>query len=111
MFSETARGMKLKLCRNFHNISLYKIVFLLPLGMGFRRYGKLKFPYTFNGKSESRPLFMSHCGYFEKKKKEEKRLQKCLLSSLLQNIWILSKPLNLIRYHGNQKAKFAIFFF
>ena len=66
IFSEAVRGMKLKLCRNFHNISLYKIVFLLSLLMGFRRFGNLKFPYTFNGKSESRPLFVSHCRYFDK---------------------------------------------
>ena len=29
-----------------------KIVFLLPLLMCFRRYGNLKFPLTYNGKSE-----------------------------------------------------------
>ena len=34
-------------------------------------------------------------------------LQKCFLSSRLQNMWILSKPLNLIGCYGNQKAKFA----
>ena len=36
-----------------------------------------------------------------------KVLQRCSLSSLLPNIWILSKPLNLISCHGNQKDKFA----
>ena len=34
-------------------------------------------------------------------------LQRCSLSSPLPNIWILSKPLNLIGSHGNQKDKFA----
>ena len=34
-------------------------------------------------------------------------LQKCSLSSSQQTIWLLSKPLNLIGCHGNQKAKFA----
>ena len=33
--------------------------------------------------------------------------QTCSLSSPLQNIWILSKPRNLIGCHGNWKAKFA----
>ena len=42
--------MKLKLCRNVHNISLNKIVFLSPLLMCFRRYGNLL--QTYNGKSE-----------------------------------------------------------
>ena len=36
-----------------------------------------------------------------------KVLQKCSLSSLLPNIWILSKPLNLIGCHGNRNIKFA----
>ena len=34
-----------------------------------------------------------------------KVLQKCSLSSPLQNIWILSKLLNLIGCHGNRKDK------
>ena len=36
-----------------------------------------------------------------------KVLQKYSLSSHLPNIWFLSKPLNLIGYHGNQNFKFA----
>ena len=36
-----------------------------------------------------------------------KVLQKCLLSGPLPNIYFLSKPLNLIGCHGNQKAQFA----
>ena len=53
------------------------------------------FPLTYNGKSGSWPLLLSHC-----------RLQKCSLSSLLPNIFFLYKPLNLISCHGNRKAKF-----
>ena len=33
--------------------------------------------------------------------------QKCSLSSPLPNIWILSKPLNLIGRHGNRNAEFV----
>ena len=36
-----------------------------------------------------------------------KVLQKCSLSSPLQNISFLFKPLNCICLHGNRKAKFA----
>ena len=36
-----------------------------------------------------------------------KVLHKCSLSSPLTNVWILSKPLNLICCHGNGKAKFV----
>ena len=52
--------MKLKLCRNVHNIASIKIVFLLPLLMSFHCYGTLKFPKTYNGKSKSRPLLQAH---------------------------------------------------
>ena len=34
-------------------------------------------------------------------------LRKCFLSSPLRLIWILSKSLNLIGYHGNIKGKFS----
>ena len=77
--------MKLKLCRNIHNSSC------------FRCYDNLKFPFTCNWKSESRPLLLSHC----------RVLQRCSLSNPLTNIWILSKPLHLIGCHGNRKDKFA----
>ena len=36
-----------------------------------------------------------------------KIFQKCLLSGPLPNIYLLSKPVNLIGCHGNQKAEFA----
>ena len=43
-----------------------KIVCVLSLFMCFRRYGNLKFPYTYNDESESRPVYLSHCKYFDK---------------------------------------------
>ena len=51
--SEAIRGMKLKLCSNVHNISLYKIVFLLLLLMLFPCYDNVKFPLIYNGKYNS----------------------------------------------------------
>ena len=44
-------------------------MFLLLLLMCFRCYGNLKFPYIYNGKSESRSLFLSNLSnytYFDK---------------------------------------------
>ena len=62
IYSEAIRGIKLKVCRDVHNISLYKNdVFLLPVLMYFRCYGNLKFPLTYNGKSENWHLLLSHC--------------------------------------------------
>ena len=76
--SEAVRRMKLKRCRNVHNISLF--VFLLPLLMWFRCYGNLNFPLTYNEKSESRSLLLSHCRYFDN------TFYKCLLSSPPPNV-------------------------
>ena len=36
-----------------------------------------------------------------------KVFETCLLSGTLPNIYFLSKPLNLIGFHDNQKAQFA----
>ena len=59
--------MKLKLCRNVHNISLYKnYVFYCGCSCAFSCYDNLNFPLSCNGKSESRPLLLSHCRYFDK---------------------------------------------
>ena len=56
-------GMKLKLCSIVSNISLYKIiVFYLLLLMHFGCYGNLKFPLTYNRKSEN----WARCGNFDK---------------------------------------------
>ena len=65
--SEALRGMKLNLCRNVHNISLYKKdAFLLLLFMRFHCYGNLKFPLTYKGESENWPLLLCHCRYSDK---------------------------------------------
>ena len=68
IFLEAIRGMKLKLFRNGHNISLYnKYIFLLSLLMLFCCYGNIKFPLTYiDEKSESRSLLLSHCRYFDR---------------------------------------------
>ena len=89
--SEAIWRMKLKLCRNVHNISLYKkCVFYCHChcSLCFRCYGNLKFPLTYNEKSEStsRSLLLCHCRYF----------YKCLLSSPPPNITKLYKFLILI---------------
>ena len=61
--SEAISGMKLKLCRNIHNISLYKNYVLLLLLIYFGCYGNFKFPLTCNGKNENWHLLLSHCRY------------------------------------------------
>ena len=104
--SETISGMKLELCRNVHNISLYKIMFLLLLLICFHCYGNLKFPLTYNGKNETCHSLLSLCRYFDKSFTEFL----CSLSSPLLTLSILSKLLNLIGCHGNRKAKFAKIF-
>ena len=98
-------GIKLKLCSIVSNISLYRnmyihILFLLPLLMHFGCYGNLKFPLTYNGKNANWDLLLSHCRYFDKSFTE-------MFLASLSNLWILSKPLNLIGCHGNRKDKFA----
>ena len=66
LFSEAIKGMKLKLCINVYDISLYiNCFFLLLLLLCFRCYGKLKFPYIYNGKREGRPLLLSDYRYFD----------------------------------------------
>ena len=67
--------------------------------MYFRCYGNLKFPLTYNGKSENWYLLLSHCSDFDQKFSEmfvEWSSAKHLL---------FTKPLNLIGCQGNQKAK------
>ena len=64
--SETIRGMKLKLCRNVHNISLYKkYVFYYRCPCAFVSKATL-FPLTYNEKGESGSLLLSHCRYFDR---------------------------------------------
>ena len=79
----------------FITLASTKIAFLLPLLMYFRCYGNLKFPLTYNGKSENWLLLLSHCRYFDKPFTD--------MTSPLPNISVLSKPLNLICCHGNRE--------
>ena len=89
-------SIKLKLCRNVHNISLYKnndfiaVAHVLPLLWQL----SCKFPLTYNGKSENWHLLISHCRYFDKS-----------FSEIFVE-WSSAKPLNLIGCHGNQKVNF-----
>ena len=50
----------------FITLASTKIVFLLPLLICFHFYGNWKFPLTYNEKSESRSLLLSHCRYFDR---------------------------------------------
>ena len=64
--SEAVWGIKLKLCSIVSNIILYKMfVFYLPLLMHFGCCGNLKFPLTYNGKSENWDLLLYHCRNFD----------------------------------------------
>ena len=63
IISDAIRGMKLQLCRNVHNISLYKnFVLYCRCSCAFVAMAT-KFPLTYNEKSESRSLL--HCRYFD----------------------------------------------
>ena len=65
-FSEAIRWIKLKLCINVYDISLYiSCGFYCCCSCVFRCYGNFKFPQVYNGKSESRPLFLSDYRYFD----------------------------------------------
>ena len=75
VFSEAIRGMKLKLFRNVHNISLYKN--LLPLLMCFRRYGNLNVHSVLIGKVKVGLYFYLTADILTKV------LQKCSLNSSL----------------------------
>ena len=64
--SEAIRGIKLKLCRNVHNISLYKNGVFIAVAYVLSFLWQLKFPLAYNGKSENWLLLLSHCRYFDK---------------------------------------------
>ena len=66
--------------------------------MCFRSYGKLKFPLTYNGKSENK------CSFIAISLQILKSFQKFSLSGVLPNILFVSNPLNLIGYQGNQNG-------
>ena len=66
IFSEAIRGIKLKLCSNVHNISLYKTgIFYCHCSCNC--YGNSTFSIDLNGKSKNWLLLLSHCRYFDKK--------------------------------------------
>ena len=98
--SEAVWGIKLKLCSIVYNISLYKkIAFycrysstLVAMAIEiFHWLGKVKIEI--------------YCYHTQSADILTKVLQTCSLSSPLPNIWILSKPLNLIGCHGNRQVK------
>ena len=94
--SETIRGgVKLKLCIHVHDIILYSCpcAFVAMVTYSFHRLimGKVKIGLYFYLNADILT----------------KVFQKCSLSSPLPNIWVLSKPLNLIGCNANRNAKFA----
>ena len=63
----------------------------------------LNFHSLINEKSETRHLLLFHCRYFDKN-------LEMFFEWSYTKIYFLSKPLNLIGCHGNQKAQFAKIF-
>ena len=72
------------------------MVFLLLLLMGLCCYGNLKFPEIYNGKSESKSLFLSDYRYFDKR-----------FTIMFLEHMNLVKLLNLISCHGKRKVNFT----
>ena len=64
--SEAIMRMKLKLCRHVCNISLYKNCVFIAIAHVLSVLWQLKHILTYNDKSESRSLLLSHCRYFDK---------------------------------------------
>ena len=101
--SEAIRGIKLKLCRNVHNIRLCKngifiaVAHVLSLLWQFKR----SFHWFIMGKVKIGLYCYLTADILTR------ALQKCSLSSPLPNILFLSKSLNLIGCYGNRKAEFA----
>ena len=100
--SEAIRGMKLKLCRNVHNISLYKNCIFIAIVHVLSLLWQLK---SFHWLTMGKVKVGLYCYFIVDIL--TKVLQRCSLSSPLPNIWILSKPLNLLGYHANRKDKCA----
>ena len=104
-FSEAIREMKLKLCINVRDISLYIIFFFffffcrcLYAFVAMTTWG-FHIHVLILGKVEIGIYFCVTADILTKV------LLKCLWSSPLSTIWILSKWLILIGGHGNRKAK------
>ena len=103
--SEVIRGIKLKFCRNVHNISLFKnIVLFVAVIHVLSSIRQQSFHRLIMGKVKVGLNFDLSADILTKV------LQKCSLNSPLPNIWILSKPLNLIGCNGNGKAEFVNIF-
>ena len=101
IFLEAIKGMKLKLCRNV-NISFYKnCVFYCRCSYAFVALSTYSFHRLIMEKVKVGLYFYLTADIFTEV------FQKCSLSSPLTNIWILSKPLNLIGCYGNRNDKFA----
>ena len=99
---EAIRGMKLKLCRNVHNISLYKqFVFSCRCSCAFVATATYSFHRLIMGKVKIDLYFYLTADILTKV------FQNCSVTNPLPNIWILSKLLKLIGSHGNQSDKFA----
>ena len=99
-FSEVIRGMKLKLCINVLDISLYincrcPCVFVAMATQTFQIHVLIM------GKVEIGIYFHVTADILTKV------LLKCFWSSPLSTIWILSKSLILTGGYGNRKAKFS----
>ena len=67
----------------------------------FGCYSNFKFPLAYNGKNENWHLLLFHCRYFDKSFLE------MFVEWSSTKYTFLSKTLNLICCHGNQKVKFA----
>ena len=94
--SEAMRGMKLKLCRNDHNISLYKKCFYCRCSCTFVAMVTYSFYRLIMGKVKVDLYFYLIADILTNV------LQKCSLSSFLPNIWMFSNPLNLIVCHATK---------
>ena len=104
VFSEAIRGMKLKLCINVHDISLYiNYIFYCCCPCAFVAMATYSFylHVLIIGKVEIGIYFSVTADILTK------ILLKCFWSSPSPIIWILSKSLILIGGHGNRKAKFS----
>ena len=95
-FSEAIRGMKLKLCINVHDISLYINSIFIVVANGLSLLWQLTM-----GKVEIGIYFCVTADILTKV------LLKCFWGSPLPTIWILPKSLILIGGHGSRKAKFS----
>ena len=85
----------------FITLAATKILFFIAIALCFCCYGNLKFPLTYNGEEMKIGIYC----YLTADILEV--FQKCLMRGPPPKIHFLSKPLNLISFHGNQKAKFA----